>query len=412
MRIVNRRISTALLSALAAVLASGWFGAKAQEVAGAPPASIPTFSTADIERQGHFYVGGHYVGDPPIMDGAMYVEVWVPKKIRHPYPMLLVCGGIGRTGYDLLQTPDGRPGWAYYFVRRGYTVYMIDYPGRGRSAYVPGVDGQLLPPRSGPLMEEVWTGGRSAASDWCKQEHILEHRREEFAEWPQAKKYTEWPSDAPNKGKMGDPVFDNFARSEVDSASGPRVEKMTTDALVALVDLIGHPVILLLHSGVATSGWELADARPGLIKGIVAVEPVAPPIENAERGASGPGRLWGLSNLPVRYDPPIQDPSELQPVRQQRADGPGLIPCWVQKEPAHRLVNLEAIPVLDVSGEASYHRPYAHCVAKWLNQAGVKTTYVRLEDVGLTGNGHMMMLERNSDEIAEYLESWIEKNVY
>jgi pimeloyl-ACP methyl ester carboxylesterase len=261
-------------------------------------------------------------------------------------------------------------------------------------------------------MEEVWTGGRSAASDWCKQEHILEHRREEFAEWPQAKKYTEWPSDAPNKGKMGDPVFDNFARSEVDSASGPRVEKMTTDALVALVDLIGHPVILLLHSGVATSGWELADARPGLIKGIVAVEPVAPPIENAERGASGPGRLWGLTNLPVRYDPPIQDPSELQPVRQQRADGPGLIPCWVQKEPAHRLVNLEAIPVLDVSGEASYHRPYAHCVAKWLNQAGVKTTYVRLEDVGLTGNGHMMMLERNSDEIAEYLESWIEKNVH
>ena len=62
-------------------------------------------------------------------------------------------------------------------------------------------------------------------------------------------------------------------------------------------------------------------------------------------------------------------------------------------------------------GEASYHRPYAHCDAKWLNQAGVKTTYVRLEDVGLRGNGHMMMLERNSDEIATYLERWIETSV-
>lgn len=410
--LVKIRFLTAVLFALAAILVSGWSGASARDVAGAPPASIPTFSTADIGRQGHFYVGGHYVGQPAIMDGAMYVEVWVPKKIRHPYPILLICGGVGRTGYDLLQTPDGRPGWAYYFVRQGYTVYMMDYPGRGRSAYVPGVDGQLAPPRSGPLMEEVWSGGRSAASDWSKQQHILEHRSQEFAEWPQAKKYTEWPSEAPNKGKMGDPVFDSFARSEVDSAVGPGVEKMITDALLALADLIGQPVILLLHSGVATSGWELADARPKLIKGIVAVEPVAPPIENAERGSSGPGRLWGVTNLPVHYDPPIQDPSELNPVRQDKADGPELIPCWVQKDPAHKLVNLEAIPVLDVSGEASYHRPYAHCVAKWLNQAGVKTTYVRLEDVGLTGNGHMMMLERNSDEIAKYLESWIEKNVH
>lgn len=162
---------------------------------------------------------------------------------------------------------------------------------------------------------------------------------------------------------------------------------MTTDALVALIDRIGQPVILLLHSGVATSGWELADARPKLVKGIVAAEAIAPPIENAERGSSGPGRLWGLTDLPVHYDPAIQDPSELHPVREEKADGPGLIPCWVQKEPAHKLVNLESIPVLEVSGEASYHRPYSHCDAKWLNQAGVKTTFVRLEDVGLRDNG-------------------------
>ncbi len=75
------------------------------------------------------------------------------------------------------------------------------------------------------------------------------------------------------------------------------------------------------------------------------------------------------------------------------------------------MVNLEPIPVLDVSAEASYHRPYAHCVAKWLNQAGVKTTYVKLEDVGLPGNGHQMMSEKNSAEIAKYLQSWMEKNV-
>lgn len=186
---MKTRIS-AILFVLTAALAGSGSGAKGEDATGAPPASIPTFSTAEIARQENFYVGGHYVGDPPVMDGAMYVEVWVPKKIRHPYPILFVCGGIGRTGYDLLRTPDGRPGWAYYFIRQGYTIYMIDYPGRGGSAYVPGVDGQLLPPRSAPLMEEAWTGGLSASSDWSKHEHLLEHRNPEGADWPQAKKYT------------------------------------------------------------------------------------------------------------------------------------------------------------------------------------------------------------------------------
>ena len=44
--------------------------------------------------------------------------------------------------------------------------------------------------------------------------------------------------------------------------------------------------------------------------------------------------------------------------------------------------------------------------------AGVKTDYVKLEDVGLPGNAHEMMLEKNSDGIAAFFESWIEKNVH
>jgi pimeloyl-ACP methyl ester carboxylesterase len=392
------RAFSRIVPVIVAVFVSGWANA-AHVSAATPPPSVPTFSTADIGRQGHFYVGGHYVGEPgkETMDGAMYVEVWVPKSIRHPYPVILMTGGGGQGAYALLQTPDGRPGWAYDFVRQGYTVYMMDYPGQGRSAFIPGVDGNLLPPRSGPLMEEVWSGGRPASTP--------------ASSWPQAARYSQWPSNAPNKGKMGDPVFDYFAKTELQTVTSPNQEKRTVDAVEQLLDLIGQPVILLVNSGIAASGWVVADARSKLIKGIVAVEPVAPPIENAERGATGPGRVWGLTNLPVHYDPPIEAASELQTVRQDKPDGPGLLPCWVQKEPARKLANLQSIPVLNVSGEASYHRPYAHCVAKWLNQAGVKTTFVNLEDVGLAGNGHQMMSEANSAAIAKYFQSWIEKNV-
>ena len=82
----------------------------------------------------HFYVGGKYVGAPgkEYMDGAMYVELWVPKQVRQPYPIVMFHGN-GQTGAVWQQTPDGRPGWAYYLIDQGYVVYMVDYPARGRS---------------------------------------------------------------------------------------------------------------------------------------------------------------------------------------------------------------------------------------------------------------------------------------
>ncbi len=139
------KVSNARKAASVAILLGASFGAKAQNVSLAvPPASIPTFSTEDVARTGFFYAGGKYVGPPgkEVMDGAEYVEVMVPKKIRHPYP-IVIFHGAGQTGTDWLQTPDGRPGWTYFFLKQGYTVYMVDYPARGRSAYVPDVDGGL-----------------------------------------------------------------------------------------------------------------------------------------------------------------------------------------------------------------------------------------------------------------------------
>lgn len=390
------RISTVGQAALI-VLAGVSFGASARGVSKAAPAgSIPTFSTADIARTGFFYVGGHYVGSPgqEIMGGAEYVEVMVPKKIRRPYPIVFLHGA-GQTGTDWLQTPDGRAGWAYYFIKQGYVIYIVDYPARGRSAYVPDVDGPLTI-RTAPQLEKLWTA------------------LPELGDWPQAKKYTQWPSDAPNKGKMGDPIFDNFAKTQVQYLGTVNQDKLNLDAHVALLERIGVPAILITHSQGGSFGWQVADARPALVKAIITAEPAGPPIQTvdtAKQVYTGKGLAWGVTNLPLHYDPPINDPSELQVELEPKSDGPGMIQCWLQKEPAHRLINLEGIPVLDVSAEASYHRVFDSCDAKWLNQAGVKTKYVKLEDVGLTGNAHEMMLEKNSDGIAAFFEKWIEANV-
>lgn len=52
---------------------------------------------------------------------------------------------------------------------------------------------------------------------------------------------------------------------------------------------------------------------------------------------------------------------------------------------------------------------YDRCTIKFLEQAGVNVEWLRLEDVGIRGNGHMFFLEKNSEEIAEVLERWLSR---
>ena len=96
-------------------------------------------------------------------------------------------------------------------------------------------------------------------------------------------------------------------------------------------------------------------------------------------------------------------------MRQDKPDAPDLVRGWLQAEPARRLPNLAKIPTLILVAEASYHAAYDHCTAAYLTQAGVPITFLRLEDVGIRGNGHMMMLEKNSDRIAGVIQDWLKR---
>jgi len=365
-----------------------------------PNSKIPTVSLANVARQGFYYAGGKYVGElgdgkESTWAGAMYVEVMVPKQIRSPYPVVFLHGA-GQTGVDWLQTPDGRPGWAYNFLDMGYVVYLQDFPTRGRSQYVPGVDGtpgQLnLNIRTANNLEEIFTAAAARG------------------DFPQAKKHTQWPG----TGRIGDKVFDDFNRTQVQFLGGNRQETLTRDANVALLDAINTPVILLTHSQGGSFGWLVADARPNLVKAIVTLEPAAPPIRGVDTAKvaynPGGGLSWGVAGSPITYEPAITDAKQLQTVLETQAPSADKVPCYVQQEPARKLKNLQNIPVLFMSMDGSYHRQYDHCLAKWLNQAGVKTQYVEEETAGLSGNGHMMMLEKNSADLAKYIGNWLSQN--
>jgi hypothetical protein len=48
----------------------------------------------------------------------------------------------------------------------------------------------------------------------------------------------------------------------------------------------------------------------------------------------------------------------------------------------------------------------------YLKQAGIsRVDFIRLPDVGIKGNGHMLMLEKNNMAIAAVIERWLRDTV-
>jgi pimeloyl-ACP methyl ester carboxylesterase len=348
-----------------------------------------------IARQGWFFVGGTIDRERPgaPMVGQMYVEYQIPDKVGRPWPVVMIHGG-SQTGANFTGTPDGREGWAQYFLRRGYAVYVVDQVARGRAAQWSQANGPVT----------------AADITRLEQRFVAPER---YNLWPQAHLHTQWPG----TGLPGDQSFDQFYASQFPSLIDfPLQQKLNRDAAVALLDRIG-PAVLLVHSQSGAFAWPIADKRPGLVKAIIAVEPNGPPVHDVEfKGApewfADNPRLkpYGLGDLPLTYDPPVAT-AGLAFAREDRPQWRDAVRCWGQAEPARKLVNLLNTPIMVVTSEASYHVAYDHCTVRWLAQAGVNSTFVRLADVGIYGNGHMMMLEKNSDVIAGVMADWLDRTL-
>ncbi len=370
--------------ALSGMLLAPALGVRAQDTGSGP---------LSIARQGYLFAGGDYsvVNGRRVLSGHLYAEFQIPARRTSPWPVVMVHGG-GQSGTNFTGTPDGREGWAQFFLRQGYAVYVVDQPGRGRAADEASVYGAAT----------------QLNLDTIEQRFIAPER---YQLWPQAPLHTQWPG----RGAPGDAPFDQFLASQLPSIQDfPRQQALSRDGILALLERIG-PAILLTHSQSGTFGWPVADARPELVRAIVAVEPNGPPFSAVEnvpapdwfRDASTSVNVWGMTAVPLTYAPPAATPSELAIAREERPDAPDRVRCWLQRAPARQLPKLAGIPPLVLTAEASCHAPYDQCTVKYLRQAGVRVTWIVLADAGIRGNGHMMMLERNNHEIAALVTRWL-----
>ena len=215
---------------------------------------------------------------------------------------------------------------------------MVDYPARGRSMYVPlpGPDGKTpidgnLGIRTALELERIWTNAR------------------ERGDFPLKMNHTQWPG----TGKMGDPIFDTFIRSQVQFAGA--TGQLVRPAGVALLEMIATPVIMFTHSQGGGFGFDITESKPELVRAMVTAEPGGPQFGGAdtakvEAGPRNPNS-WGLTNMKYQYDPPANAPAEIQTVLEAKSDRPDEVRCWMQVEPARKLAKWQNIPVLAISAE-------------------------------------------------------------
>ncbi|OUY06246.1 alpha/beta hydrolase [Acinetobacter populi] len=313
-------------------------------------------SPVTILKQGHFWTGIQRHNTPlgTIAYGAMSVQYQIPQELKFPYPIVFIHGGGGQ-GCEFLSTPDGRPGWAQYFLRQGFSTYIIDRAGHGRSPFSEAL-GEPVSLLTYELVQDLFTQPKS---------HI-------GGEW--AKLAKNWPD---NKE-----AIDQFM-----AGAGPVIgalaetEKFARLGGAELLDQIG-PCILVTHSMGGPCGWVIADERPDLVKAIISIEPLGPPFSEPFPGL---GALeWGITASPLQF-------TTSAPSADQILD-------------SFQTINaLAEIPIAILTGEASFMNAADPLTVEFLKQHGALVEHVKLAEHGMYGNGHFMIGETNSDEIAQFV---------
>lgn len=178
----------------------------------------------------------------------------------------------------------------------------------------------------------------------------------------------------------------------------------------ALLELIG-PSFLVSHSIGALHPVLLSNDCPTLVAGNINLEPATIPFESyTGNSTSSVGRSsarpWGLTNTQIDYEPAAASSSDLNTTAVGE-DTLAKRSCILQAEPARQLPNIASVPYVALTGDASPHMTYDHCVIDYLEQAGGSPEWIKLGEVGIYGNGHFGFLELNNLEIAAVVHEWI-----
>ena len=217
----------------------------------------PTSGPVTIATQGSFMVGGTVITNPGTFDPIAltsagqtvhgdhaYVQYQIPVN-GHELPLVL-WHGFGQFSKTWETTPDGRDGYQTIFLRRGWGVYILDQPRRGRAGRSVAADTTI--------------SAIPGAGTTGEQGIFIRFR---LGLWPDFYPGVQFSHDSA--------ALDQWWRQQTPD-TGPGDNTVYSDAVAALFAKIG-PGVLVTHSAGGLPGW-LTEIKSDNVKAIVAYEPV------------------------------------------------------------------------------------------------------------------------------------------
>ena len=337
-------------------------------VTGCATQSGPATAPLQIQSQGSFAVGGvvqqtpgRYDNNQPTAAGQslhgdhLYAFYQVPVHAK-PLPIVMLHGAF-QSARSWESTPDGREGFQTLFLRRGFSVYLVDQPRRGRAGNST-VAATVEPTPNDQLFFDQFRLGQ----------------------WPQRFENVQFdPSPE---------TLNQFLRS-ITPNTGPYDAGVIADAMSALFSKVG-PGILFTHSQGGGPGW-LTAIKNDKVKAIVAFEPgssfvfadgeVPAPIPSAfdtVQGAAVPmEQFMALTRIPILI-------------------------LYGDNIPEQKV---------DLPAQDSW-RARLKMAQLWrdaVNRRGGDVRLIHLPEIGIHGNTHFPMSDLNNVQIADLVSQFLKE---
>jgi pimeloyl-ACP methyl ester carboxylesterase len=347
----------------------------------AMPAEAAAKKPLMIAEQGSFTVGGTYKQRPGKFtqenfiaeDGQRaygdfaYVEYQKPVKSKK-LPLIFQHGGA-QSKRTWESGPDGREGFNTMFVRAGYSVYLVDQPRSGEANLSTEAVTPDTPWASNPMYGDKTLYVLSRIGHYDAAGNPVPN-----AQFPE-----------------GEKNYQAFQQSWT-IGSGPLDNELNAGVLAELVDQQKDGAVLVTHSMGGTIGWRTA-IRSDKVKGIIAYEPGGTPF------------IFPETEMPMISDARFKALS---------ASAKGV--------PMKDFLKLTKMPIVlyygdyikigsENVGEDKWGTEFAMArqFVDTVNRHGGDATLIHLPEIGIKGNSHFLMQEKNNAEIMKLALDWLKK---
>lgn len=325
-----------------------------------------------IAKQGHFSVGGQTIQQPGEYDNSKFVgwatQVETGQSYRADHAFvdyqipadskklpLVYVHGYGGSGVCWQMTPDGREGFATLMLRRGWSSYVVDLPGRGRAGRTSATT-TVKPVADEMFWFDIWRIGI----------------------WPDYNEGVQFPKDSVSLSR--------FFREMTPDISDHRQD---IPALGALAERIGDH-ILVTHSAGGFPGW-MSAMQTQEVKGVVSYEPGGFVFPESEVPEPISGLTGGAAGIPVAMEQ-FERLTKI-PIVLYFGD-------YIPEMPSKNL------------GDENWRvrLQMARKFVETINRHGGNATLVELPKIGIYGNTHFLMQDLNNVRLADLLDEWLRTN--